>query len=190
MGLGKNLAKLRHDKKMTLDDLADASGVGRSLIHAIEKRESKTSVHAPKLAKAFGITVDQLLSEDLAESPPRSDARFNSSDPQVDQAIDDLRDLERLDPDTRAKILSDLHNAADHARAIARRATAQAKPASAVAHRRGGGQRSELKISLGDGNHQQKMLPFVRCDDPFSAEPSERERLLYHRIERHRESGQ
>lgn len=181
------MADLRSRRGWTLDDLAAESGVGRSAIHAIEKRDSRTSAHAPKLARAFGITVDQLLGDEVPTATPVKAAKSRAEHPEEFQAIDDLRDLEKLDPDTRAKILSDLHNAADRARSIARRAKEHDKPREAVAQRRGGGRRSELTIRVGDGNPHQRMLPFIQCDDPFSAEPSERELLLYNRIERNKE---
>lgn len=186
MGLGKNLAKLRADRKMTLDDLSAASGVGRSAIHAIEKRDSKTSAHATALARAFGITVDQLLADDLPSGAAQQVAAVPIGDPEIGQAIDDLSDLAKLDPDTRAKILSDLHNAADRARAIARRATQQTKPAAAMPQRRGGGTRSELTIRLGDGNPDQGSLELRISDDPFSAQPDPRELELYQRIAKNR----
>ncbi len=181
MGLGRNLAKLRADRGMTLDDLSAASGVGRSAIHAIEKRDSRTSAHATALARAFGITVDELLGEDVPAAAAGLPLVECLSDPEVGQAIDDLRDLAKLDPDTRARILSDLHNAADRARAIARRATAQAK-APAMPQRRSVGKRSELTIRLGDGNPDQGLLELRIANDPFSARPDERELELYQRI--------
>lgn len=188
MGLGSNLARLRKAKDWTLDDLEERSGVGRSVIHAIEKRNSKTSVHAPKLAAAFDITVDDLLSDEPVESRHVRTSPRSVADPELHQAMDDLEDLKTLDPETRDKLLSDLHNAADRARAIAERAKAQRKPATALMQRSsgggGGGKKSTLSVTLGDGNPLQASLPLLSTPDPFSAEPSQRELELYERIAR------
>lgn len=186
MGLGTNLARLRKAKGWTLDDLDERSGVGRSVIHAIEKRNSRTSVHAPKLAAAFGISVDELLADGAPDAQHVRPTAHLVTDPELRQAMDDLQDLQTLDPDTRAKLLSDLHNAADRARAIAERANAQRKPVKAALQRGGGGgKKSTLTVTVGDGNPLQASLPLVSCPDPFAAQPSQRELELYERIARH-----
>jgi transcriptional regulator with XRE-family HTH domain len=61
MNLGSNLRKFRQEAELTQEELAKLSGVDQQVISAIEKRDSKSSGHAPALARALGKTVDELL---------------------------------------------------------------------------------------------------------------------------------
>ena len=61
MALGKNIAAFRARREWTLDALSQASEVDVGTIHALEKRDSSRSVHAVKLAAAFGVSVEQLI---------------------------------------------------------------------------------------------------------------------------------
>lgn len=107
-------------------------------------------------------------------------------DPPLQQALDDLRDLESLDPEARERVLQDLHNLADRARAIARRATERAQ-VPAVAARKSARAKSALTLTLGDGNPDQGALQLTILPDPFTAAPDERELALYHRIAKDKE---
>lgn len=60
MGIGKNVAALRAERGWTLEDLEEKSEVAKGTIHAIEARDSARSKYFPALAKAFGITMEQL----------------------------------------------------------------------------------------------------------------------------------
>src|SRR5690625_137993 len=61
MTLGKQIRKYREQLGWTLEDLENRSGVGRGTISALENRGSQRSTHAPAIAKAFGVTLEQLL---------------------------------------------------------------------------------------------------------------------------------
>lgn len=63
MSLGLQLKKYREAARLTYGELEELSGVGTASLNALEKRESKRSEHAPAIAKAFGLTLDQLLDE-------------------------------------------------------------------------------------------------------------------------------
>ena len=63
MALGKQVKQYRLFHKWTLDDLSTRSGVDVGTISALEVRDSKRSEKAPALARAFGLSVEQLLDE-------------------------------------------------------------------------------------------------------------------------------
>ena len=65
MSLGKNVRKLREARGWEQKDLALASGVSNGTISAIEVRDSKRSAVAPVLARALGVTLEQLMSDDM-----------------------------------------------------------------------------------------------------------------------------
>lgn len=68
MSLGSRVREWRTFYQWTLDDLSDKSGVEKGTISAMENRGSKRSEFAGALAKAFGITTDELLDESVHPS--------------------------------------------------------------------------------------------------------------------------
>lgn len=68
MSLGSRVREWRTFYQWTLDDLSDKSGVEKGTISAMENRGSKRSEFAGALAKAFGITTDELLDETVQPS--------------------------------------------------------------------------------------------------------------------------
>lgn len=70
MSLGKNVRKLREARGWEQKDLALASGVSNGTISAIEVRDSKRSAVAPALARALGVTLEQLMSDDMDALAP------------------------------------------------------------------------------------------------------------------------
>lgn len=63
MSLGKNIKALRTAKGWDQKTLSQKSGVSIGTISAIEVRNSVRSQFAPALASAFGVSVEQLLSD-------------------------------------------------------------------------------------------------------------------------------
>lgn len=63
MSLGKQVRKYREKLGLTLEKLSDLSGVEVGTISALETRSSQRSKFAPRIAKALGLTVEQLLDE-------------------------------------------------------------------------------------------------------------------------------
>lgn len=63
MALGKQVKRYRLFHGWKLEDLSLKSGVDVGTISAIEVRDSKRSEKAPALAKALGLTLEQLLDE-------------------------------------------------------------------------------------------------------------------------------
>jgi transcriptional regulator with XRE-family HTH domain len=74
MALGKNIRKLRRDRKWDLPTLAEKAGVDVGTISALEVRDSKRSQYLPNFAKAFGVTMKELLDGEAgppsAQEPP------------------------------------------------------------------------------------------------------------------------
>lgn len=64
MGVGLNVKRLREQRGWELAELARRSNIDLRTLYAMEIRDSDTTKFAVELAKAFGITVDQLLSDD------------------------------------------------------------------------------------------------------------------------------
>lgn len=60
--LGARVRELRKDRRMTLEVLAERSGVSRAMISKIERGEKNpTLVVAAKIAEGFGVTLSQLV---------------------------------------------------------------------------------------------------------------------------------
>ncbi len=94
--LGERLQRLRTERKWSLTELAEESGVSRAMINRVERGvSSPTATILGRLSGAFGLTVSQLLDESLEHEVPRA------SDP------DEARGVQRgatadswTDPDT------------------------------------------------------------------------------------------
>ncbi|MGG7305691.1 helix-turn-helix domain-containing protein [Curtobacterium sp. AB451] len=94
--LGERLQRLRTERKWSLTELAEESGVSRAMINRVERGvSSPTATILGRLSGAFGLTVSQLLDESLEHEVPRA------TDP------DDARGIQRgataeswTDPDT------------------------------------------------------------------------------------------
>lgn len=98
---------------------------------------------------------------------------------QVDQLMRDLADI----PDAlRSKLLDTIHQHADAAREAHEHLERRKKstPVAAAKHSRRA--HRSVRIRIGDGNPSQGALELTMADDPFSAEPSNRELELYERI--------
>ena len=70
MALGNQIKQYRIKAGLTLEQLADLSGVPWGTIGAIERRDSTSSRFTPQIAAALQLTVDQLLSEQVEHSRP------------------------------------------------------------------------------------------------------------------------
>lgn len=130
MSLGKNVRKLREARGWEQKDLARASGVSNGTISAIEVRDSKRSAVAPALARALGVTLEQLMSEDMdalvpAPIPEPSNVAPAPAAPSqvtlaqalevVARSLNDLPDAQR---DLAAQHLQTLARAPDSAKAM------------------------------------------------------------------------
>jgi transcriptional regulator with XRE-family HTH domain len=67
MGLGQRIRGQRLARGWTLEKLEELSGVAAGTIHALEQRDSARSKYFPALARAFGLTLEDL---ELDEPPP------------------------------------------------------------------------------------------------------------------------
>ncbi|ROP74231.1 helix-turn-helix domain-containing protein [Curtobacterium sp. PhB115] len=94
--LGERLQRLRTERKWSLTELAEESGVSRAMINRVERGvSSPTATILGRLSGAFGLTISQLLDDALEHEVPRA------TDP------DDARGIQRgatadswTDPDT------------------------------------------------------------------------------------------
>lgn len=94
-GLQKKVSDLRKRAGMTLDALAEATGISKSYLWEIENRKSAPRPSAAKLsaiAEVFSVTVDYLLEEDATEPEERH----------LDEAF--FRNYKGLDPEDKERV--------------------------------------------------------------------------------------
>ena len=73
--IAENLIRLRHERKITQEELADYIGVTKGSVSKWEKNISKPDLQTiPVLATFFGVTIDELLGY-LASAFPRMRSR-------------------------------------------------------------------------------------------------------------------
>lgn len=66
---GRRVAVMRRTQKITLDQLADRSGVSRSMLSQIERgKANPTLAVAARIADAFGLSIVHLIEEDIRPS--------------------------------------------------------------------------------------------------------------------------
>ena len=126
MSLGKNVRKLREARGWEQKDLALASGVSNGTISAIEVRDSKRSAVAPALARALGVTLEQLMSDDMdalaPDAPTHEPSNAAPSPVTLEQALKvvarSLNDLPDAQRDLAAQHLQTLARAPDSAKAM------------------------------------------------------------------------
>lgn len=70
MALGKNIRSRRETLGWTLEKLSELSGVEIGTISALENRDSKRSQYATALARAMGVTLDELEQPDSLPPQP------------------------------------------------------------------------------------------------------------------------
>ncbi|PZF61467.1 LacI family transcriptional regulator [Curtobacterium sp. MCPF17_047] len=71
--LGERLQRLRTERRWSLTELAEESGVSRAMINRVERGvSSPTATILGRLSGAFGLTVSQLLDEALEHEVPRT----------------------------------------------------------------------------------------------------------------------
>ncbi|QQD77058.1 helix-turn-helix transcriptional regulator [Curtobacterium sp. YC1] len=70
--LGERLQRLRTERRWSLTELAEESGVSRAMINRVERGvSSPTATILGRLSGAFGLTVSQLLDDALEHEVPR-----------------------------------------------------------------------------------------------------------------------
>jgi len=62
VSFGRRARELREEREWTLDQLADQSGVSRSVVLTIEQGDNTTLDTAAKIAKALGVPLAVMLS--------------------------------------------------------------------------------------------------------------------------------
>ena len=136
MGLGSKIKALRERRDWSQAFLADKAGVGRQTLHIIEQRDSARSVHFPAIARALGVTVDELAHLSVDElvvastyqspNPPASALATNEPAPELhlyatpaDRQNTLLRLFDQLTAPQQAQYLAELQTQVQANRAIA-----------------------------------------------------------------------
>jgi transcriptional regulator with XRE-family HTH domain len=70
MAFGKNMDRIARAKGLSLADLARATGIGIGTLAAMRARDSESSKFAPRIAKALGVDVSELLAPPAAGYTP------------------------------------------------------------------------------------------------------------------------
>lgn len=92
------VTELRKNSKLTLDQLATASGVSRSMLSQIERGQANPTLAVTfRIAQAFGITIGELVDQPWASSP--IEVVYGS----------DAKNLYRNDDECQIRTLSPLH---------------------------------------------------------------------------------
>jgi transcriptional regulator with XRE-family HTH domain len=99
---GQRLARLRRTAGLTQQQIADRTGVSRRMIAHYETRAARPPPHVlPKLAKALGVSVDELLG--VTKSPGDQEATPRST---VDLRLwRKLQQIQRLSPQKRRAVI-------------------------------------------------------------------------------------
>lgn len=96
--LCNRVTELRKTHKLTLDQLATASGVSRSMLSQIERGQANPTLAVTfRIAQAFGITIGELVDQPWASSP--IEVVYGS----------DAKNLYRNDDECQIRTLSPLH---------------------------------------------------------------------------------
>lgn len=116
-------------------------------------------------------------------SPPGTEQLLGMLDRAEVQQL--LRDLDDLTPARQSALIDMVHQEAEQARDQAEHLVRK-RQTTMAARKSGGSKRSKLTLKLGDGNPDQGSLELQMVDDPFKAEPDDRELELYQRIAKDR----
>jgi transcriptional regulator with XRE-family HTH domain len=96
--LSNRVTQLRKNNKLTLDELAAASGVSRSMLSQVERGQANPTLAVTfRIAQAFGISIGELVDQPWASSPI-----------EVVHG-DDANNLFRSDDECQIRTLSPLH---------------------------------------------------------------------------------
>lgn len=105
MALGKQIKRYREKLGWTLEDLCALSGVEVGTISALENRDSSRSKFAPPIAKAFGLTMEQLLDESTLHEAGSAAASLAVGNLPLDQVLKELAGhVAQIDPASRDEL--------------------------------------------------------------------------------------
>ncbi len=113
MALGKQIKHYREKLGWKLEQLSHESGVEIGTISALENRDSSRSKFGAPIAKAFGLTVEQLIDESTSYEVGKEPAldiakKYQQASIAVQQAIDELVDLPKEDAEKMAAVLKSI----------------------------------------------------------------------------------
>lgn len=90
MALGKQIKHYREKLGWKLEQLSFLSGVEVGTISALENRDSARSKFGPPIAKAFGLTMEQLLDESSSHEAGSRSASLAVGALPIDQIVKEL----------------------------------------------------------------------------------------------------
>jgi transcriptional regulator with XRE-family HTH domain len=111
MALGARIRFYRDKLALTLEQLSDRAGVDVGTISALELRDSQRSKYAPAIAKALGLTLEQLLDEQkdwLAEAASAADDQSAADSSRRLKSVVLADVLRFASPEDRRKVLDDV----------------------------------------------------------------------------------
>lgn len=78
--VGNNLARIRHEKGLTQEQLEERSGFSQQYLSDLERgRRNPTIITLYEIALALGVTVVDLLQPEAVEKPPSDDDKGTAS---------------------------------------------------------------------------------------------------------------
>lgn len=105
MALGKQIKRYREKLGWTLEDLFALSGVEVGTISALENRDSSRSKFGPPIAKAFGLTMEQLLDESTLHEGGNAPSSLAVGKLPLDQVLRELAAaVAKIDPASRDEL--------------------------------------------------------------------------------------
>lgn len=137
MGIGAKIKAVREALNMPQVRLADQANMSQQALHALEIRDSRRSVYFAAIARAFGVTLDDLLTlpaDEIAAvasppyEPPKATAPTTVREPAKDLQLystpgdrqnELLRLFDELTPPQQAQFLAELETQVKANRAIA-----------------------------------------------------------------------
>lgn len=184
MSLGEKIKLARDQRGWTLEELSEKSGVKVGTISALENRGSNKSVYFPAIARALGMTVEQLAVYD-----PKQAGTAAAGGEQLDQQLGpELQELiaewKDIPPWKRGPLLDKIREAAmqsrdERAYYLAADEGSKKKAIKAELKSQPRSVRATTTVRYGDGNPRQ--LPLVTAPNPFDPNTAPANELAWYR---------
>jgi transcriptional regulator with XRE-family HTH domain len=189
---GRRMLAARKARGMTQERVCAQLRCSQGTLAQLES-ESQSSGRIVDFARLYNVDAEWLANgpgETPVAASDNGDAapgQLNAGNLDSDALTQLLSDLTAIPPRRLSQLLDQIHQEAEAAREAHVHLSKHPDrvKAAPVAARRAKHSTSSVSIRLGDGNPNQGVLALTIVPDPFTAEPGERERALYQRIEAH-----
>lgn len=105
MALGKQIKRYREKLGLTLEDLSALSGVEVGTISALENRDSSRSKFGHPIAKALGLTMEQLLDESTLHDAGNAATTLAAGNLPLEKVLQELAThIAAIDPTSRDEL--------------------------------------------------------------------------------------